>query len=338
MTIALILSGFLLLLIGGEAVLRGAIGLSRWLGLPKALVGVLIVGVGTSLPETMIAIDSVLAGVSQIAVGNVIGANIANTLLVLAAAAFVHPIVQPSTHLRTEGGILIGASTLVLLIGLQGRIHAWQGALMIGLLAMLMTFYFIRGALKSRQASRLQPRLPLEKEIPTRPLVAVLLLSAGVGSLLLGADLLVKNAVIIARQIGVSEGLIGLTVISIGSTLPELVSAVVASYRKQAELAYGNLLGSFLFNILGILGLASLIGTVTFPAIMVRIDGIVMIAAVLMVFYFLKSKGELNRREGAMMIIFYVLYVAARYTYSLIYGSLTEAALSAPKLPALLVP
>jgi len=315
MTVALILGGLLLLLIGGEAVLRGAVGLSRWLGLPKTLVGVLIVGVGTSLPETMIAIDSVIAGFSQIAVGNVIGANIANTMLVLAAAALVRPVVRPSLQLRAEGSILIGASVLVLLFGLQGRIHAWQGLLMIGLLAMLMTFYFMRGALKSRKVSRLKPGLALEKEIPTRPLVAVLLLLAGVGCLLFGADLLVENAVVIARQIGVSEGLIGLTVISIGSTLPELVSAVVAAFRKQADLAYGNLLGSFLFNLLGILGLASLIGTVTFPAVMVRIDGLVMIASVLLVFYFLHSKGELSRREAAAMIFFYILYVTARYTY-----------------------
>ncbi len=313
-----ILAGFGLLLMGGEATLRGAIGLGEKFGMPKLLIGIVIVGFGTSLPELLVAIDAVTAGVPQLAVGNVIGSNISNALLILGVSALVSPIGKPARVLLPNGVVTLTAAVIIVLLGLQGEIFAWQGGAMLIVLVGLIVSEYLRAREENRLKRLLTEPVPLPTEVPAKMGVAALLTCSGIVSLVFGADLLVNGASSIARMFGVTEGLIGLTVVSLGSTLPELVSATVASYRGNSEMAYGNVLGSILFNLLGILGVASLVGTLTFPFTMVWFDGPVMISAIAVTIWFLTSKDGLSRFEGGVLVAGYAAYVGMRYAYALL--------------------
>lgn len=312
-----LLAGFALLLIGGEATLRGAVGLGRALGLSKLLVGMVIVGIGTSLPELTVAVDAVISGYPNLAVGNVLGSSIANALFILGIAGLINPVDRPARLLLPNATVIVVVAAGVALLGRRGVIGPREGLFMLAAYVALLTAEYLR----AREETRLKPlvtaQVPLPEEVPSRPAVALLLVGSGVGCLYLGADLLIEGAVGVARILGVTEGLIGLTVVSFGSTLPELVSAVVASRKGDSEVAFGNVLGSILFNLLAILGTASLAGTLLFPPVMVWFDGAVLTAAcVLMIVFTLSGRG-LSRTEAAVMIAVYVIYILARFAYGL---------------------
>lgn len=305
-----------MLLIGGEALVRGAVALGLRFRLSPLLVGMVIAGFGTSMPELVVSVRATLAGAPSIAVGNVIGSNISNILLILAIAALVRPIGRPPRLFVPDGLVLLGISAGIVLLGLQEVIPRWQGAVMLGLLIGLIVLQYARERTTTSTAAA-EPPIPQPEQIPARPLIMALLILAGLGGLLFGADLFVDGAVGTAEVLGVSEGLIGLTIVAIGTSLPELATSTVASLRGHSDMAYGNILGSNLFNLLGILGCAVIAGPVAMPAIMVAVDGPVMVAATAVMLVFLATHARLNRIEAAIMLAAYVGYVSARYVYAL---------------------
>jgi len=314
MTALLLVGGLALLLIGGEALVRGAVAIGERYKLSPLLVGMVIAGFGTSMPELVVSVRATVGGSPAIAAGNVIGSNISNILLILGVAALIRPIGRPPRLFVPDGFILVAVSICVVLLGLQGRVPAWQGGVMVAVLIGFIAFQYVRD--RSDSAAKLvasdQPPVALPSEMPRRVSVSVLLILAGLGGLIAGADWFVDGAVKLARTLGVSEGLIGLTIVAIGTSLPELATSAIASIRGQSEIAYGNVLGSNMFNLLGIFGCAAIAGPMDVPRLMVLIDGPVMIGATALMLVFLATGMRLVRWEGAAMLICYALYIAAR--------------------------
>jgi len=307
------LVGFLLLLLGGEATVRGAVGLGRALGLSKLLIGIVIIGIGTSLPELTIAVDAVMSGFSNLAIGNILGSSIANALFILGVAALISPVERPA-HLRLRNAIMVVLVVAgITMMGLQGMVPRWQGLVLVVLYTAFLLAEYWRAKEEAHMQKILTPQVPLSSLMPEHPLIAVLLVFAGLVSLFLGADLLVEGAVDIARAFGVTEGLIGLTVVSFGSILPELTSSVIAARKGDSEVAFGNVLGSILFNTLVTFGVAIIAGPLAFPPVMVLFDGLVLIAACATMMLFILSGRGVSRREGAVLALAYVIYVAARF-------------------------
>ena len=317
MAVLLILAGLVFLLVGGEALVRGAVAIGNRLEMSPLLVGMVIIGFGTSMPELVVSVSATIQGVSALAVGNVIGSNISNIFLILGVAALVTPIERPVRVLVPDGIVLTAITIAVVLLGLRGVVSAIQGLLFLALLFGLISVEYVRARRETRLKQILEEPVPLPEEIPQRLLVSILFVAAGIGGLVFGADLLVDGATRIAEILGVSKGLVGLTIIAVGTSLPELASSFVASWRGHSTVAYGNVIGSNLFNLLGILGAASLAGPLEFPSIMVWLDGPVMIVATLVMIYFVSSGRGLNRIEATTLILCYVGYVVVRYVYAL---------------------
>ena len=310
-----ILAGLVLLLIGAEAVLRGTLGVARRFNVPEQAVGFLVVGLGTSLPELTVAIDAVVQGVPELAAGNALGANFVNLLVVLPVAAFARTIVRPSPHVRREGAILGAAVALLAAFAASGTIAGWQGGAMIAAFAVAAAGIFLWPETQSIKPPVLNPPIPLPKEVSPRLGLSLILVAAGLGSLIYGAELLVDGAVALARVWGVTEGMIGLSVVSLGSTSPELVSAILAVRKGRPRLAYSNLLGSFLFNLLVVLGVAAQFGPLSVPMLMLWMDVPVLLLALVLVFAALSSKTGLTQRRAAGFVCLYTLYLAGRYSY-----------------------
>lgn len=318
MTIFLLLViGVLFLFGGAKALIRGAVALGRWFGLSPLTVGMLIVGAGTSIPELVVSVDAMVRGVPTLVVGNVIGSNISNILVILALAALLKPIGRPARLLLPDGVVLLAVSAAVVISGLQGSIPFWQGATMICLLAGLLASEYLRARRETRLRVLLEVQVPFKAEVPGRPLVSALMLLAGLGAVIYGAELFLQGSLAAARAIGVSDGLVGLTIVAIGTSIPEIASSMVASWRGHSDVAYGNIIGSNLFNLLGILGAAALAGGLEFPLVMVWLDGPVMIAATVLMLYFVSTDGRLSRREALVMLALYFVYLGLRFAYAL---------------------
>jgi cation:H+ antiporter len=312
-----LVGGLALLLIGGEAIVRGAAQVATRFGLSRLIVGMVIAGFGTSLPELVVSVRAVIAEAPGLAVGNVIGSNIANILLILALAALISPIAAARRHLEPEGFVLIAVSIVVLLMGLQGTLPRWQGAVL------LITLFGLVGfRLHQEQDAERRRRATADVVETVAPLAgggwpALLFITVGLIALPIGGELFVDGAVEIATLLGISKALIGLTIVAVGTSLPELATTVVAAVRGEATIGYGNVVGSNIFNLLGIFGAATLVGTMQVPLQLVYIDGLVMLAATAMMFRFLLSHARLSRIEAAIMLASYAAYVVGRYAYSL---------------------
>ncbi len=317
MILAYLLVGLLLLIVGGEALLRGAVALGKHLGFSPFVIGMVIVGFGTSVPELVVSLEATLRGASSMAVGNVIGSNISNILLILPIAALIRPIGKPARLMVPDGFVLLAVSLVVVMIGLQDQIPAWQGLTLVALLFSLVLIEYLRARKETALRRILTQSILLPEEVPHRPLVAILLVCTGIAVIVYGADLLVEGAVRTARLLGVSEGLIGLTIIAVGTSLPELASSIVASWRGHSEVSYGNIVGSNLFNLLGVFGAAILAGPVHFPTTMLIADGPVMIGVTTLMLFFLSTGRGLSRPEAACMLVAYVSYVGLRFTHGL---------------------
>ena len=318
MTFLLIVAGLVLLAIGGEALVRGSVALGARFELSPLLIGMVIVGFGTSMPELVVSVRATMEGTPALAVGNVIGSNISNILLILGITALIRPMGKPKRVLMPDGIILLVVSAAVILLGLEGTIPALQGAIFLMLLAGLIAAEYFRARRETALKQILEEPIPLPAEVPQRLLVSLLLVATGIAALVYGGDLLVDGATRFARIIGVSEGVIGLTIVAIGTSLPELASSIVASRRGHSAVAYGNIIGSNLFNLLGILGASALAGPLAFPFVMVWFDGPVMVAATAVMLAFLTTGTGLSRREATAMVGFYAAYVTLRFVYALV--------------------
>jgi cation:H+ antiporter len=303
-------AGLALLVLGAEGLVRGGVGLARRLGVSPLLVGVTVVAWGTSTPELVVSVEAALAGLDGIAVGNIVGSNIANILLILAVAAVIHPIVVRPEAIRRDAGFALGAALVFIAIALTtDRLVWWHGAVCLGLLIATAAITYRQergggtpsGELHAAEAEEVQA-------VPMNPVLAAAMVAGGIGLLVVGGNLMIGAAVNIARGFGISEVVIGLTLVAVGTSLPELVTSVIAAIRRHSDIALGNILGSNIYNILGILGVSSLIAPTAIPAEIATTEMWVMAAATLLLIPAMIS-GRVGRGLGVAMLAGYGAYV-----------------------------
>ncbi len=309
----LIAAGLCGLFFGGELLLRGAVTISRNIGISELLIGLTIVGFGTSLPELLVSVKAALGGQPGIAIGNVVGSNIANVILIVALAAFVRPPAGWSPSVKRDALVMIAASVALFALAAFGLVSRLAGgALVIALIAYLV-FAFLQ--------ERAAPRASTEQETG-RPAGNIALAAAGLLGgfvvLFLGAGWLVDGASAIARQSGISEAVIGLTIVAVGTSLPELATSVLAAYRGKTDVALGNIVGSNIFNILGILGIASLITPIPVADQFLRFDVPVMLALAVLFGGALVFARSIGRIPAAAMLLAYGAYVFVQFAPGLV--------------------
>ncbi|MDP3893538.1 calcium/sodium antiporter [Nocardioides sp.] len=320
-TLALV-AGFVLLIAGGELLVRGGSNLGRALGLSPLVVGLTIVAFATSAPELAVSLDATLAGSPGLAVGNVVGSNITNVLLVLGLAAVVLPVVVRTQLVRVDVPVMVALSVLALLLMLDGSVDRLDGVVLVALLVGYIAWTVVLG----RRAGVEEPDAGAPAPTRSRPLVDVVLVVAGVALLVLGARLLVSAATDVAAAFGVSDLVIGLTVVAIGTSLPELATSVIAALRGEREMAIGNVVGSNIFNLTAVLGLTAAVapGGVPVEAAALRFDVPVMVAVAVALLPVVFTGFTIARWEAGVFLAYYGAYVA----YLLLAAS-DHAALSA---------
>ena len=304
------LVGLVILLLSGDLLVRGAVNLSLRLGVPALIVSLTIVAFGTSAPELLIAISAVDDGASGIAIGNVIGSNIANVLLVLGMPAVLSTLDYSQCDTRRDFYIMLGATVVFIALAATGQFGWWQGAILLAMLAGFLGSAVWRAKCQTGASSTDEDDLEsLDPELPMWKVLGFLLL--GLIGLPMGADILVDNAVYIARTYGISEEIIGLTLIAIGTSLPELATTVMAGLRNQAEVALGNVIGSNIFNLLGIIGVTTLFDEIYMSSSFFALDIWVMLASALVLIPFVFLKWRMSRPIGALFLGAYTLYLAS---------------------------
>ena len=300
----MILAGLALLVVAGDALVKGAVNLSLRLGVPALIVGLTVVAFGTSAPELLVSVDAILDGVPALAIGNVVGSNIANILLVLGIPALI-AAVPVSRDLMFDFLVMMAATALFIALAWLGPLGWPHGlALLAGLGLMLWSSY--TRAQAHRAAA--EPELEGVDEGMSRLHIALYLLGGIIG-LPLGANLLVGGATDIATTFGVSEAVIGLTLVAVGTSLPELATTVTAALRRETGVALGNVIGSNIFNLLGIIGISSLVGRIPVPVEMLNLDLWVMAATSAVLGIFVLSGRSIGRVAGVLLIALYGAYL-----------------------------
>ena len=310
MSMLLIMGGLIALVFGGEALVRGASGLARGLGVSPMLIGLVIVGFGTSAPELTTSVAAALRGAPGVAAGNVVGSNIANILLILGICALVAPIAVDRNALRRDGAVLIAATVTVALLIAFVPVGRVIGA---GLVAALLV-YVIASYLSDRARGGAPAALHAAEAglVPAvqNPGRAALFLVAGLVGVIAGAALLVEGAVTLARAAGISEAVIGLTIVAVGTSLPELAASITAARRGESDIALGNIVGSNIFNALGILGAAALTRPFAAGAGLALTDLMVMVGSAVLLLIVAATGWKIDRREGAVLVLLYAGYIA----------------------------
>ncbi len=312
--------GFVLLTAGAEALVRGASAIATRLGIPPLVVGLTVVAFGTSAPEFAVSLGAAWSGQADLALGNVVGSNIFNILFILGLSALIAPLTIHIQLIRIDIPLMIGASVLTLVFALDGRIGRLDGAVLFGLLLFYIAF-------QVRQARRGAQDQAAEAPVTSGPWwLDPLLVVGGLAVLVLGSQLLVSAAVAIAQALGVSELVIGLTIVAIGTSLPEVATSVIATLRGQRDIAVGNAVGSSVFNLLGVLGLTSLVAPhgVAVADQALQFDLPVMLATAVACLPIFIIGQEISRWEGALFLAYYVAYTA----YAIL-AALQHAALAA---------
>ena len=295
--------GFVLLVWGADKFVAGASALARRLGVSPLLVGLTIVAFGTSAPELAVSLTAALQGANEIAVGTVVGSNIFNMLMVAGLSAVVCPLVMDRTLLRRDWPISVGAAILLLVfIAPDLTISRIEGVILLAAFAVVLGTQ-IRAALKNRDTLEAE-----EDEVAMPPIMIGVNIVLGLACIIIGGQLAVNGATGIARMFGLSETLIGLTIVAIGTSLPELVTSLVAARKGQNEIAMGNVIGSNIFNLLLILGVSATITPIPVQATSI-IDALVLIG-ISIVFYLPARRGKLGRAPGVVMALTYVVYTA----------------------------
>ncbi len=317
MTVLMFIAGLAALVVGAELLVRGASKLAFSFGISPLVVGLTIVAFGTSAPEVAVSVGAVLDGNTEIAIGNVLGSNIFNVLFILGVSALIVPLVVNVQLIRQEVPIMIGASLLLLALALDGGLSLFDGALLFGLLVFYTVFLVVQSrretkAAKAEYAAEFEPAAPggWDAKLPAQ----LLLIIGGLVFLVLGSEWLVNASVLFAQALGVSDLIIGLTIVAAGTSMPEVATSITAAIKGERDIAVGNVVGSNTFNILGCLGLSGIVaGTLgldlTMPQAALNFDIWVMLAVALACLPVFLSGREIARWEGGVFVLYYVAYV-----------------------------
>jgi cation:H+ antiporter len=314
-TILLLVLGLILLVAGGEFLVRGAVQAARKLGVSPLVIGLTLVGFGTSMPELVTSVKAGLSGSPGIAFGNIVGSNIANILLIAGVSAVICPIIVARAALRRDAVVMLAVALVFAVLAPLVPVGRLVG---LGLLAGLGIYLWtvIRqeranhdsGAAGDKSAALVGVDQVLEAA--ARPLgISLLIALGGLVLVIAGGALVVEGAIVIAHDLGISETVIGLTIVAVGTSLPELVTSVVAALRKQGDVAFGNVVGSNIYNILGIGGTTAVIAPSRVPESIVRFDLPVMVVVSALLVVVAATGLRINRAEGALLVAGYVLYV-----------------------------
>lgn len=303
-----VVGGLILLVLAGEFLVRGAASLARRLNVSTMVIGLTVVAFGTSAPELVVAIDAVLTGAPTLALGNVVGSNIANVWLVLGLPAIMVPMVCTTPKFTQSLLIMLAVTILFIGLGFLGEINWYIG---IGLIALLAAFVFTSNRDREDIENFELALEDIEGDLkqPDPAWFAGVLVLGGIAGLALGGHVLVKGSVEIARDLGVSEATIGLTIVAIGTSIPELVTAIIATLRNHCNVALGNVIGSNIFNLLGIVGVASMFGTIPVPIEVRNFDLWIMLLAAMTLIPFALFRLRIDRRIGIGFLITYVAYI-----------------------------
>ena len=297
MTFALGLAG---LFFGGDWLVKGASGIARHYRVPPLVIGLTIVGFGTSAPELLVSLDAALRGAPGIAIGNVVGSNIANILLILGVAALIGPLVAPFARLRRDLAWMVAAALVTVPVFWSGHVGRIEGTLLV----LGIAIYIL---MNLRQAGS-EPEV--DEVLPPLWRAAAFTL-VGLAVVLVGAQLLVDSATELARHAGISEAVIGLTIVAVGTSLPELATSVVAAMRGEREIALGNVVGSNVFNVFSILGITALVSPIPVEPRFLSFDVPAMCVVSLLLVALLWRNGGLGRISGALLLALYAIYISA---------------------------
>lgn len=299
------------LIIGGELLVRGAVSVAKSFGISPMVIGLTLVGFGTSTPELVTSLQAALSGSPGIAIGNVVGSNIGNILLILGIAAILAPIAVDPAAFKRDGAVMVLATLMCLGVILIGDLGRLTGAFFI---ATLLTYLVITLVTEKRKASSPASAVYVAEADavpgPDHALgLSLLFAFAGLVITIFGARFLVDGAVSMAQAAGISEAVIGLTIVAIGTSMPELVTSIIAVRKGQGEVALGNVLGSNIFNILCILGVTAIVQPMTVPAVIQEFDIWVMCAVTLLLVVVARTGWSVSRREGGAMVACYLAYL-----------------------------
>ncbi|MCM0020332.1 MAG: calcium/sodium antiporter [Tagaea sp.] len=310
--------GLAVLVAGGELLVRGSVAVAERLGVSPLMIGLTLVGFGTSTPELVTSVQAALIGSPGIAVGNIVGSNIANILLILGLSAMLAPVAVTTLALKRDGTFVVFTALLVVLLPFVGALDRAAGAVFVALLAAYLVYAYRqeKAGAPAGHTAAFDKGEALEEALPHRGKGAALAIAqslgiavAGLALVVVGGKVLVDAAVGLARGWGISETVIGLTIVAVGTSMPELVTSIMAALRKQSDLALGNVLGSNIYNVLGIGGLTGLISPTAIPVEIARFDAPVMLAVSVLLMVFAWTGFRIGRREGAALVTCYGAYI-----------------------------
>ncbi len=301
-TVFLLILGFILLVKGSDIFVDGSSSIARIIGIPSIIVGLTIVSMGTSAPEAAVSITAGIKGSNEIALSNLVGSNIFNMLCVAGLSAVITPFLVDKAVLKRDLPVCVVLMAISLVFCITGNVVSRVEGIILLVIFLAYIAYLVMDAIKSRKESEEEGKL-------LSPIKSVLYIVIGIAAIIYGGQLVVNSAKAIAERFGMSETVIGLTIVAMGTSLPELVTSVVAAKKGQSAIAIGNVVGSNIFNIAFILGMSSAFTPITVVS-EALVDGLVMIAITIIGFMFCLSGKKLSRTEGIILVLLYVIYTA----------------------------
>ena len=307
-----LLGGLIILMGAAEVMIRGAVGLARLFGLSPLLIGMTVVALGTSAPELVVSLDAALTGNAGIATGNIVGSNIANVLLIVGAAAVISPMARRGDRLYRDGALLVLCTALFVMLCWGDTLDVAHGVLLLIIFLGFMGSAYWRDINNPKASAERVGEVEEIGAVPQKTWIAWAATLGGLAGIAVGADLMVGGGVAIARSFGLGEEVIGLTLIAIGTSLPELAASVVAARRGHADVAIGNVVGSNMFNMLGIAGVVSMTAPLPVPSSMLAFDLWVMLGAAILIVPAMIGWTGVSRVGGAALLVLYGGYLAAQ--------------------------
>lgn len=301
----LLFAGLALLFVSGKFLVDSSVAISRRLRIPRMIIGLTVVAFGTSAPELLVSLQAAFSGFPEIAMGNVVGSNISNILLVLAITALIFPIPVPKSSVKRDWPIMMAVSVLLYIFAMNGWISRLEGIIFVSLLGL----YILLSVIRSRGAKRM-----VEQEDDQGHMkwwVAGIIFLVSVVGLAFGADLLVENAAQVAEKLGMSKRVVSITMVAVGTSIPEVATSVIAALKKETDISVGNIIGSNIMNILSVLGFTSLVSPISVSSEIAGFDipwmlGISLLFLLLML---PASRSRITRWEGVFMIVIYLVYI-----------------------------
>lgn len=309
MVVLLLVLSLVILYFGAEWLVGGASSLAARLHISPLIIGLTIVSMGTSAPELVVSIKAAMAGQSALSIGNVLGSNLFNTALILGVSALIIPLTVKRQLLKVDVPVMVGATLLFLIMFLDGKLSFTESIILISLFVAYMT-YLLVVSLKNKDKSK-DDKEEIIIRIYKHWAIDVALIGVGLVGLIYGSDLLVKNAIVIAQNLGMSEAMIGLTIVAAGTSVPELATSIVAAVKRQSDIAIGNVVGSNTFNLLLILGTGGAIYPIETPDINI-VDSLFLLGTGLLLWLFMRVGTKIGRGQGILFLVIYFSYYAIK--------------------------